>query len=321
MRTEGRDEALAVGGLDPQMARVVEAMGDAPNIDLDSLPVEEALRLVRVLPNSPPPGNTEDRLIDACKGQQIRLRLYFPEGVSKGLPVLMHLHGGGFVTGTIEMDDGRCSRLAQQAQCIVASVDYPLAPEHPFPEPIEGAFAVWRWLTASASEFGGDPTRMAVSGSSAGGHLAIGVCILARDRKALMPLLQLLSYPVVDPSLATGSYEQFANGPFLTLARMAWFWKQYAAGSQPKGHLWDPSSGPLAGLPPAHVITAEFDVLRDEAEMYVESLRGAGVSATHSRHAGMLHGFIAIAPDHVETANAINESAAVLRDVFSRERP
>jgi acetyl esterase len=303
--------------LDPPIARVLEAMGQSPYQDLDALPLDAALPLIRFPVSTAPPPNSEDRRIDAGLGRALRVRLYFPECSRHDLPVLMHLHGGGFVTGTVEMDDARCSFLAREAGCIVASVDYALAPEYPFPAPIEDAFTAWRWIIASAAEFGGDPRRVSVGGSSAGGHLAIGVCLLARDRKVQAPLLQMLTYPVIDPTRATASYRQFAGGPFLTHARMTWFWKQYAGPAQPEGQLWSPLTGTLAGLPPAVVITAEYDVLRDEAETYVARLREAGIAADLHRHDKMIHGFLAMVPDHPESSLALHECAAVLRRTFA----
>lgn len=303
--------------LDPDIARIVDAMGQSPAFDLDALPLEEALARVRFGANSPLPANAEDRQIDMGSERTMRVRLYYPDAMREGLPVLMHLHGGGFVAGTVEMDDKRCCRLARDAQCIVASVDYPLAPEHPFPVPIEDAFTAWLWLIGRAQEFGGDARRIAVSGSSAGGHLAVGVCCLARDRGAQAPLLQLLAYPVIDPAMASASYRQFAAGPFLTKARMAWFWKQYTPRLQPDGPLWSPLTGSLAGLPPAHVMTAEFDVLRDEAEEYAAKLRAAGGRARVHRYKGMIHGFLTVAPDHRDTSAAFDESASVLRAAFA----
>ena len=316
MGTSGLSDAPAAVSLDSEIARIVEAMGEAPNLDLDALPLDEALRLVRQWPEVPAPPNSEDRQVDVGAGRQVRVRLYFPEKDRSGLPVLMHLHGGGFVSGFIEMDDGRCARLARDADCIVASVEYPLAPEHPFPEPIEDSFAVWRWITTSAAEFGGDPRRVAISGSSAGGHLAVGVTRLARDRDAQAPLLQLLTYPVIDPGLTTASYAAFAHGPFLTHARMAWFWKQYMGAGRPEGPLWSPLSADLRGLPPAHVIAAEYDVLRDEGEAYAARLRDAGVSATATRYKGMIHGFLTVAAGHRESGAALDESARRLRAAF-----
>jgi len=306
--------------LDTGIAQFVEATAQSSALDLETMVIEEALKLVRpVFGDSAQPENSEDRWVDIGNGRNIRVRLYFPEARSAVHPVLMHLHGGGFVGGTVEMDDARCCTLARQADCLVASVDYPLAPECPFPGPIEAAFAVWQWLGASASELGIDRRRMAVSGSSAGGHLAIGVCLLARERGAPRPVLQLLAYPVVDPSLETGSYEAFADGPFLTRARMAWYWKQYA-GTQPRqGQLCTPLSGSLAGLPPALIITAEYDVLRDEGEAYGKALAETGIDVAVRRHAGMIHGFLTVAPDHGESASAIAECVAALTSAFAGE--
>jgi acetyl esterase len=301
---------------DPEIARVVEAMGQSPHLDLDALPIGEALSFARQPVNAKPPPNSQVRQIRVGSGRDLRIRLYYPGHSRSNLPIVMHLHGGGFVAGSIEMDDARCSTLAREAGCIVASVDYPLAPEHPFPEPIEDAFSAWLWLAASAAEIGGDPHRLAISGSSAGGHLAIGVCLLARDRSAQMPLLQVLTYPVVDPSLSSQSYETFADGPFLTQARMAWFWKQYTGPNQPEGQLWSPLTASLAGLPPAHVFTAEYDVLRDEGEAYAARLREAGVAVAVHRHDRMIHGFLTVVPDHRESVVALRESASALRKAF-----
>jgi acetyl esterase len=317
-QTLGAPSAAVV--LDQEIATVLAAMGDSPYLDLDALPIEEALALARVAPVSPPPISPADRRIDVAPGRTMRVRLYSPDAARSELPVLMHLHGGGFVGGSVEMDDGRCRRLARDADCIVVSLDYPLAPEHPFPVPIEDAFAAWQWITRSAREFGGDARRCAVSGSSAGGHLAVGICLLARDRGVAPPVLQLLTYPVIDPTLASASYRQFADGPFLTQARMGWYWKLYSGGAQHDGQLWSPLTGSLAGLPPAHVLTAEFDVLRDEGETYAARLRADGVNASVRRCAGMVHGFVSVVPDHRETSAALDDSAAALRAAFSRTR-
>jgi acetyl esterase len=200
---------------------------------------------------------------------------------------------------------------------VVASVDYRLAPEHPFPVPIEDSFAAWKWLTSRAGEIGVDPKRCAVSGSSAGGHLSIGVTLLARKRGVQMPIFHLLTYPVVDPSMDKKSYHDFVNGPFMTAARMAWYWKQYGTGGQHE-ELWNPLSASAAGLPPAHVITAEFDVLRDEGEAYADHLRAAGIFATVERYPGMIHGFISVVANHPTSGAALASSAAILRKAFAR---
>ena len=304
--------------LDSDISSFVDATAASSILDLDAMPVDEALALVRPEPrgDTPPPGS-EDRWIDVGSGRKIRIRLYYPDDCSQNLPALMYLHGGGFVGGTVEMDDARCRTLANEARCLVVSVDYPLAPENPFPEPIEAAFAIWKWLGASAAGLGIDPHRMAVSGSSAGGHLAIGVCLLSREREAPRPVLQLLTYPVVDPSLESNSYRAFAAGPFLTRARMAWYWNQYLGTRKPEGELWSPLSGSLAGLPPALVITAQYDVLRDEGEAYASALGKAGVAVTVYRHPGMIHGFLAVMPHHKESIAALAECVTALSNAFA----
>ena len=320
--------AIADGGtdggmtLDPIIASIVESMGAAPYVDLEALSPDQALAIARAwsgaVPPPPPPG-IANRVIAGDQGQDVRLRLYFPDRRDAPLPVLMHLHGGGFVSGSIEGDDARCARLAQDAGCVVVSVDYRLAPEHCFPAALDDAFAVWRWLTEEAASFGGDGTRMAVGGSSAGGHVAIGVCRLARSRGVRLPVLQLLSYPVVDAALDSGSYRELADGPFLTRARMAWYWKQYAGSAIDRDDpLISTMIGSAGGLPPAYVLTAEYDVLRDEGESYAAWLRAAGVAATVDRCPGMIHGFLSVAPDHPESLRALQASAAALRGAFAK---
>lgn len=307
--------------LDPEILKIVEAMGEAPYIDLDQLTQQEALAIARGWSGgakASPPQGSEDRLIAGHQGEEIRLRLYFADERNAPLPVLMHLHGGGFVSGSIESDDARCAQLAREANCIVASVDYRLAPESRFPTPLEDAFAAWRWLASQAAGFGGDGKRMAISGSSAGGHLAIGVCRLAQARAASMPLLQLLTYPVVDAGLDTGSYRELADGPFLTRARMAWYWKQYAGDPIDRNDpLISTMAGAAIGLPPAYVITGEYDVLRDEGEAYAAWLRVAGIAAAVDRYPGMIHGFLSVAPEHPASARALLASAAALRQAFA----
>ncbi len=309
----------AISGLDPAVRAVVDAMGDGPYVDLAALPLDQAMSIGRrVGPASPPPADSEDWTIEGYEGADIRMRLYFPPTRFSGMPMLLHLHGGGFVTGSIEMDDARCVLLAREAQCVVASLDYRLAPEHPFPTAIEDAFAAWCCLTSDAEAFGGDVRRCAVSGSSAGGHLAVGVALLARERGVTMPLLQLLTYPVIDPALDTTSYRELANGPFLTKARMAWYWAQYAGGASPTGGLWSPLTTDPIGLPPALVITAEYDVLRDEGEAWAAKLRNAEIAAPVERYDGMIHGFVSVVPGHDATKSALEKSAAALRDAFAR---
>lgn len=304
--------------LDAKLQAVVDAIGDIARIDLDSIPLEEALRVVRPkLASVSPLVNSEDRTIPGFNGNDIGLRLYFSHTRPTKLPVLLHIHGGGFVSGSVGADDARCSELAKRADCIVASVDYGLAPEHPFPAAIEDAFAAWNWVTTHAKTFGGDFGKFAITGSSSGGHIAIGATLLALERGARMPCLQLLINPALDPSRSAASYREFADGPFMTAARIAWYWKQYAGNMEPTGPLWAPLTAEATGLPPAHVITAEYDVLRDEGEAYAAHLRAAGIEATVERYPGTIHGFLTLAPSHEASIAAMNSSVAALRRAFA----
>lgn len=304
--------------LEPAVAAVVDASRQMTDIDLDSLPLEEAMRIARPdFPSLPPPGGSEDRHIQGPDGTALRVRLYYPPERKPDSPLVLYLHGGGFVAGAIEMDDVRCARLAAQAACIVASLGYRLAPEHPFPAAIEDAHAAWQWLTASAADIGGDSRRSAIYGSSAGGHIAVGATLLARQRGTAMPALQLLVNPALDPSMASQSYVEFRDGPFMQRARMAWYWKQYAgAPGYKENPLWAPLAADLSGLPEAYVITAEYDVLRDEGEAYAERLRAAGVDAGAKRYGGMIHGFMTVLPDHETSLKAAQDSASTLLRVF-----
>jgi acetyl esterase len=304
--------------LDPAVKAILDIMGEGPYLDLDAMPIDQAMRIARTQAKpSPPPPHSKDIIIKGYQGADIRMRLYYPNAGATNLPILLHLHGGGFVGGSIEMDDARCAGLARNAACLVASLDYRLAPEHIFPVAIEDAFCAWQWLMANAASVGSDSRRAAISGSSAGGHIAVGMTLVARSRHAPMPVFQLLTYPVIDPGLDMGSYRDYAHGPFMTKARMAWYWKQYAGDAAHSGELWSPLSTPATGLPPAHVITAEYDVLRDEGEAYAAHLRKAGVAAAVERHAGMIHGFVSVVPTHPASIEALENSAVILRKAFA----
>jgi acetyl esterase len=226
------------------------------------------------------------------------------------------------VIGSIETHDGLCRQLANAAGCIVVSVDYRLAPEHPYPAAAEDAYAATRWVVDNARSFGGDPSRVAVGGDSAGGNLTAVVSLMARDRGGPPLVQQLLIYPVTDAPTDKGSYRSNAEGYFLTADMMQWFWRHYTgeAGSA------EPYACPLrakslAGLPPALVVTAEFDPLRDEGEVYAARLREAGVPVHLSRYDGMIHGFFAMSAFLDRARAAVAEAAEALRGAFGGTRP
>lgn len=233
---------------------------------------------------------------------------------SSTLPVVAFFHGGGWVLGGLDSHDAFARRLASLTGALVVSVDYRLAPEHPFPAAHDDAWAVTRWLADSADRWGGDPTRIAVCGDSAGGNLAASVALRGRD-EGLDLALQALIYPCVDTELDHyRSSVENAVGYMLTTADMIWFWDHYV----PKRHRANPYAVParaadLAGVAPALVISAEFDPLRDEDEWYAERLERAGVPVTLTRYPGVIHGFVTRADQIARGRVAQDEIALALR--------
>jgi acetyl esterase len=212
------------------------------------------------------------------------------------LPALVWFHGGGWVLGSIETEDHLCRLLCDDAQAVVVSVEYRLAPETKFPGAVDDCVAAWRWVTEHASELDIDPGRIAVGGDSAGGNLAAVIALVARHEGLPMPAYQLLVYPVTDYEFERPSMVDNATGYFLEAGGMRWFFDHYAR--TPDDHAdWrmSPLRAPdLAGLPPAIVITAEYDPLRDQGEAYGERLRDAGVPTEIMRAEGLFHGFFGL---------------------------
>ena len=239
------------------------------------------------------------------------VRLYHP-APGKPLPLVVYFHGGGWVIGDLEIVDKPCRSLARASQCVVASVNYRLSPETKFPGPVEDCYAATRWLAEHAQAVGADGRFLAVSGDSAGGNLAAAVALMARDRGAPTISYQLLIYPVTAPVEGTtsASYKENAEGYLLTKGSMEWFWDHYLA-SPDDGR--NPYASPLhasdlRGLPPAMVITAEFDPLRDEGLAYAQRLRDAGVSVKSSHYDGMIHGFFWM-------AGAVDRGRELIREI------
>jgi acetyl esterase len=247
-------------------------------------------------------------------GGEIPLRIYTPEARGP-LPVLVYFHGGGWVIGNFQTHDAVCRLLAKTAPAVVASVDYRLAPEHKFPAAAEDCYAATRWVAENATTIGADPERIAVGGDSAGGNLAAVVCLMARDRKAPKIGFQLLVYPVTAHAHDTASYRENAEGYLLTRDAMVWFWNHYLTG---EGDGRNAYASPLIaedlrGLPPAMVITAEFDPLRDEGEAYAKRLGEAGVAVKLKRYDGLIHGFFTMCGVFDQARAAVAEAAAEIR--------
>jgi acetyl esterase len=306
--------------LDPTLAALLRADGALTAPDLAAMPLDQALAFLRRAkpPVSPPADETaavEDRLIPGPDGNAIPIRIYRPPGHGP-CGVLVHYHGGGWVGGSIGNDDLRCHVTSCRARIVVVSVEYRLAPEHRFPAGLEDAYAALIWVSGNAAAIGGDPARIAVSGTSAGGNLATVVAMLARDRGGPTIRLQLLTYPICDTSLAQPSLLENAEAPLLTTRMMAWFIARYVpAGVDPANPLIAPlRATDLGRLPPGIVLTAGCDPLRDEAEAYAGRLKAAGADMMVQRHDGMVHGFITRAPDLPQSREAMTQMVKYLTE-------
>jgi acetyl esterase len=288
--------------LDPQAKAVIEAAARSGRPAYHQLAPKDARQLfleTRPLSTPVPPeiGSARTLMADGPQGQ-IPLRLYRPAGVpaSTPLPVYVYFHGGGWVIGDLETHDVICRQLTAESGASVISVDYRRAPEHKFPAAADDAWAAVRWIVAHAAELGVDAERLAVGGDSAGGNLAAVVALMARDAGGPRIALQVLVYPVTDLGAEAKSYEDFAEGYMLTRESMRWFRAHYLNGKEDAAD-WRASplrANSLAGLPPALIITAGFDPLRDEGEAYAARLRAAGVTVDYVCFGGMIHGFAAM---------------------------
>ncbi|MDL2354063.1 MAG: alpha/beta hydrolase [Pseudomonadota bacterium] len=254
-------------------------------------------------------------------GGDLAVRLYHPLPDAR-VPAIVFFHGGGWVSCGLDSHDNLCRRLANLSGCAVVAVDYRLAPEAPFPAPLDDACAALRWVHGHAALLDIDPDRLAVAGDSAGGNLAAACALLAWDAAAALPRLshQLLLYPVLDDACDSASFATYADGYLLTAAMMRWFWQQYAPADAQRR---DPRAAParataLAGLPGATIITAQCDPLHDEAGAYAARLRQADVPVQLTCFDGMFHGFASMtgmldAADAAVALAAMSVRAALVR--------
>jgi acetyl esterase len=313
--------------LDPQAKALLDmlvAAGGPPIEQMEVPAVREMYLAMRPPTAGPEVARVEDRRIPGANGAEmggadraeIGIRIYTPRGGDAPFPIIVYFHGGGWVIGDLETHDAWCRALASGAGALVVAVDYRLAPEERFPAAAEDCFAATQWVAANAAALGGDPARLAVAGDSAGGNLAAVVAQLARDRGGPPIAFQLLLCPATDYGFATTSYRENADGYLLTKNGMAWFWHHYLPDPAAQGR--DPRASPMrarsfAGLPPAHVVTAEYDPLRDEGEAYAARLREAGVPVTAKRYDGQIHNFFTMGHVLSQGAAAADELCGVLR--------
>ncbi len=306
--------------LDPQITQVMEQMAALGLPQAHTVSPAEARANAKMRPRAPGPevAKVENRNIPGPDGD-VPVRIYTPEGDGP-FPILAWYHGGGWVVGDLESADASARNLCVGGRCVVVSVDYRLAPETKFPGPAEDCWAATTWAVNNASSFNGDPTRLAVGGDSAGGNLAAAMCLMAADRGGPDIALQLLVYPVTDVDFDSVSYGENGEGYSLTKATMQWYWDHYLSGGEDAAN---PYAAPLranslAGQPPALVITAEYDPLRDEGEAYAKRLREAGVETTSTRYDGVIHGFFSMGAVVDKGQQAVDEASAALRNAFAR---
>lgn len=302
--------------LDPAVAEIAAAWDRRDVPEWHELPVERARELEDELftPEEPAPVDVVRDLAFEGPAGEVPVRLY--RDADAPAPGLVFYHGGGWTLGTLDSAGDICRALARRGDCAVVSVDYRLAPEHPWPAALDDAVAALWWTADRAADLGVDPDRISVGGTSAGGNLAAATALRARDDLPGDPPLpaiagQLLLYPILDSRMATDSYRENADGPFLTRAAMAWFWDNYCPSPAQRA---SPYAAPalaadLSGLPPATVATAGNDPLRDEGLAYAERLADAGVAVDRVHEPALAHGFLSMTED-VPAADATLDRVA-----------
>jgi acetyl esterase len=302
--------------LHPQAQAVCDAANavERPILADENLQLQrEGFRMLMLLAGEPEPVYAvEDRDADG-----VPVRIYRPSP-DAGLPVVVYLHGGGWTIGTVEQYDPVMRQVANAADAIVVAPEYRLAPEDPFPASLDDCWHALCWTAKNASEFGGESSRLAVMGDSAGGNLSAVCALQARDAGGPELAIQLLVYPVTDCDLTTASYRENRDGYLLTENEMRWFFDCYTRGDiDPTDWRISPLRvADVAGVAPALVLTAEFDPLRDEGEAYARRLAEAGVPVQMHRYDGMVHAFFGLSAAFDASRDAIDRAGTALRRAF-----
>ncbi len=293
----------------------------APEARKQPSPTDAVMALLKKMgkPTTPPPGvKTVDRMIPGAAGS-IKARIYTPTEGTKPFPVIVYYHGGGWVIATIDTYDGGARSLAMMAKAIVVSVEYRKAPENKFPAAHDDAFAAYKWAYMHAASIGGDSSRMALAGESAGGNLAIATAVAIRDAKLAMPKYVLSVYPIAQPDTMTASYKENAAAKPLNRPMMSWFFEKYARTAADR---MDPRidlvGADLKGLPPVMIINAQIDPLRSDGEMLESKLKAAGVSVQRKVYPGVTHEFFGMGAVVAKAKDAESTGASALADALKK---
>jgi acetyl esterase/lipase len=309
--------------LEPASQKFVEATANPPFIhELTPADARKVLDDVQAAPIEKL--DVEDRWITVpAEVGDVRVRIVRPPDASEPLPVILYMHGGGWVLGNADTHDRLVRELAVGTGAAVVFVEYDRSPEAHYPVALEQGYATAQWIMREGAAYQLDPNRMAVAGDSVGGNMTAALALMANERGDVHFVQQSMYYPVTDAAMDTGSYEQFAEGYFLSAKGMAWFWDAYLPDvdrrSEPFASPLRASDEQLAGLPPAFIIVDEADVLRDEGEAYAARLRAAGVPVTTVRYDGITHDFMMLNPlsDTHATRAAIAQAITILRDALA----
>jgi acetyl esterase len=259
----------------------------------------------------------ENLSVTVRDGFEVPVRIYTPKTAESGGPVIVYYHGGAWVSGSLDTHDNTCRAMAATSGYKLIAVEYRLAPEHKFPVGLNDCCDVTEWVAAMAKSLEVDASRLIIAGDSAGSNLAAAVALWARDYDGPKIAFQFLIYPVIDSVLVSGSRKDFGEGYFLTQAAMNWTTGQYVA-EEAQRSMWQVSpiyAETLAGLPPAHIVTAGFDILKDEGIAYARALHGAGVAATHVDYPDVIHGFIGFGSALEPAVEAMARGCAEMRKV------
>jgi acetyl esterase len=314
-----------MGQLEPTTQAFIDSLAGAPPIY--TLSPEAARNVLAGAQKSVSvtlaPARSDDLILDVGPKGRTEIRIYRPERAEGRLPVVIYTHGGGWVLGDRDTHDRLVRELTVGANAVVVFVDYDRSPESRYPVGVEESYAVLKYVAQHPEEFGADASRIAIAGDSVGGNMTAVVALLAKERNGPEVKAQLLFYPVTDASMSTGSYKEFAEGPWLTKKGMEWFWDQYLPDVSKRTDIHvspiNASLEQLKGLPRTLLLVDENDVLRDEGESYGRKLAAAGVPVTSVRYNGTIHDFMLLNPiaNTSPVRGAVDQASDYLRKVFT----